>query len=322
MKKGILTAAGLVLLGSIAIVSYGGNNFVTTLHTASHKFGLCQVADAAPTFASADRNSAGACVSNTACKPENAAATLAGFSEAERKLIDYVCDRVVDEGKTNFDDVDFEKEVGVSVEGVDQQSLQIGVLAELNRRNFKFTSLGGGGYCSKFSACSVDRDLSGATGAELARYKVEKSEDSTVFTDWAAPDFTLPNTAGEAVSLSDYLGKPVALVFLAGHCSHSLDTLPILSELKTRYESDLVILPVYVNSGSVEDVNTWSSEMNLNVPLLVSQSKDIATAYGSRMVPSTFLINREGRITKKYVGYKDQAILDQAFAELIRSQGV
>ena len=319
MTKSILIAAGLVLLVSIAIFAYGGNNFANTLHAASHKFGLCQAADAAPTFASADRNSAGACLNNTACKPENAAATLAGFSEAERKLIDYVCDRVVGEGKTNFDDVDFEKEIGVSVDALDQQTLQVGVLAELNRRNFKFSSLGGGGYCSKFSACSVDRDLSGATGEELTRYQLEKSQDGNEFTDWAAPDFTLPTTDSRTVSLSDYRGKPVAVVFLSGHCSHSFDTLPILTEMNKKYGSELAILPVYVNSGSVENVLTWSAEMNLGFPLIVSQSKEISNAYNSRMVPSTFLIDRNGQLTKKYVGYKDQAILDKAFAALIRS---
>lgn len=319
MTKSILIAAGLVLLVSIAIFAYGGNNFANTLHAAIHKFGLCQAADAAPTFASADRNSAGACLNNTACKPENAAATLAGFSEAERKLIDYVCDRVVGDGKTNFDDVDFEKEIGVSVEDMNQQTLQVGVLAELNRRNFKFSSLGGGGYCSKFSACSVDRDLSGATGEELTRYQLEKSQDGNEFTDWAAPDFTLPTTDSRTVSLSDYRGKPVAVVFLSGHCSHSFDTLPILTEMNKKYGSELAILPVYVNSGSVQNVLTWSAEMNLGFPLIVSQSKEISNAYNSRMVPSTFLIDRNGQLTKKYVGYKDQAILDKAFAELIRS---
>jgi len=125
MNKSVLIAVGFLLLVSIAIVSYGGNNFANTLHSASHKFGFCQFADAVPTFANADKYSAAACMNNSACKPENAVATLAGFSENERKLIDYVCDRVVGDGKTNFDDVDFEKEIGVSFESMDQQTLQL-----------------------------------------------------------------------------------------------------------------------------------------------------------------------------------------------------
>jgi len=116
------------------------------------------------------------------------------------------------------------------------------------------------------------------------------------------------------VTLSDYHGKPAAIVFLSGHCSHSFDTLPILTELHKKYGQDVTILPVYVNSGSVDNVLTWSAEMNPGYPLTVSQSKDISKAYNSRMVPSTFLIDKEGHITKKYVGYKDQTTLEKAFA--------
>ncbi|MFQ6114158.1 MAG: peroxiredoxin family protein [bacterium] len=100
----------------------------------------------------------------------------------------------------------------------------------------------------------------------------------------------------------------------------SLDTLPILTDLTKKYEAQgLVILPVYVNSGSVEDILTWSAEMNLGYPLLVSKDKNISEAYNSRMVPSIFLIDRDGRIVKKYVGYKDKEVLDQAFGELLKA---
>ena len=163
----------------------------------------------------------------------------------------------------------------------------------------------------------MNRDLSGASGEELERYGLEKSQDGKTFTEWYAPDFTLPSTAGEQISLSDYRGKPVALIFLAGHCNHSLQTVPIITELKKKYESQgLVILPVYVNSGSVEDVEYLRSGLKLNYPLIVSENKDVAKTYESLIVPSVFLIDREGRITKKFVGYKNRSVLDQAFAEL------
>ena len=112
----------------------------------------------------------------------------------------------------------------------------------------------------------------------------------------------------------------MALVFLSGHCSHSFDTLPVLAELHEEYaSSDLTILPVYVNSGSVEDVHDWSSEMNLPYTLLVSKDKHLSEAYDSRMVPSFFLIDRAGKVTKKFVGYKSASDLKLAFAELLRS---
>ena len=82
----------------------------------------------------------------------------------------------------------------------------------------------------------------------------------------------------------------------------------------------LAVLPVYINSGSLEGVRGWSKEMDLNYPILVSRGTDISRLYDSRMVPSFFLIDRKGKITKKFVGYKSKSTLDRAFAELVNSR--
>jgi peroxiredoxin len=191
-------------------------------------------------------------------------------------------------------------------------------MAELSRRNFDMTSLGGN--CSKYNACSVDRNLMNATGEELERYKEEVALDGTSFSDRIAPDFTLPNTEGQKVTLSEHRGKNVAVVFLSAHCYHSLDTLPILAELKQEYdEEELAILPVFINSGDVDDVASRAWELDVEYPLLVSEGKEISRLYDSRMVPSTFLIDEQGNLTKKLVGFKDKATLDQAFGELVGS---
>ncbi len=60
-------------------------------------------------------------------------------------------------------------------------------------------------------------------------------------------------------------------------------------------------------------------ELSVEYPLVVSEGKEISKAYDSRMVPSTFLIDEQGRLTRKLVGFKDKATLDQAFEELVGS---
>jgi hypothetical protein len=51
----------------------------------------------------------------------------------------------------------------------------------------------------------------------------------------------------------------------------------------------------------------------------VAQRRDLAETYDFRMVPTTFLIDEEGRVTKKLVGQKGKAALDRAFRELVGS---
>lgn len=321
MKKNIvLGSLAVVAVVTIAFLAMSKTSLGDSLHARSHDLGVCQVDHTVANSAAAG------CNSGAGCSLSAQSFSSGRFTDVERRVIDYFCDRIVAEGTAEFQIDEVAKGTGLSKEVLGSLSLaklQPAVLAELNRRNVNLSDLGGPacGNCSQFSACSVDRDLSGATGEELQRYQLEKSQDGTTFTDWRAPDFTLPTTAGDQVSLSEYRGKPVALVFLSGHCSHSFDTLPILSELKQKYQKQgLIVLPVYVNSGSVADVKSWSSRMDLSFPLVVSQNKAISGAYGSRMVPSTFLIDRKGRVTKKYVGYKDRKTLDQAFQELVRSR--
>ncbi len=58
---------------------------------------------------------------------------------------------------------------------------------------------------------------------------------------------------------------------------------------------------------------------DVEYPLIVSEGKEISRAYDSRMVPTTFLIDEQGHLTKKLVGFKDKAALDQALGELVGS---
>jgi peroxiredoxin len=237
----------------------------------------------------------------------------------ERKVVTYLADMIEDGEAPMVDSDELEKELGLSLEAIEQldkSKLRAGVMAELSRRNFDLASLGGN--CSKYSACSVDRNLMNATGDDLERYEEEIALDGASFSDRIAPDFALPSTDGERVSLSEYRGKNVAVVFLSAHCYHSLDTLPMLAELKQKYaDRGLEIIPVFINSGDVEDVASRAWELDVGYPLVVSEGKEISKAYDSRMVPSTFLVDEQGNLVRQLVGFKDKNTLDQAFGELI-----
>jgi len=195
----------------------------------------------------------------------------------EQKVVAYIADKIEDGQAPMISGEELEQEVGLSVEAVeqlDESKLRAGVMAELSRRNFDMASLGGN--CSKYNACSVDRNLMNATGEELERYEAEVALDGSAFTDRVAPDFTLPDTKGRQVSLSEHRGQNVAVVSRA-----------------------------------------W--ELDVEYPLVVSEGKEISKAYDSRMVPSVFLIDEQGNLTRKLVGFKDKATLDQAFGELVGS---
>jgi peroxiredoxin len=250
----------------------------------------------------------------------HAAAGESELTADERRIVAWVADLLQAGGSPEIDEEDLMRALDLSREAVaalDVGKLRVAVFAELARRGVDRASLNLGN-CERYSACSVDRNLNHATGDELARYEREVALDGRAFEGWVAPPFELPTTAGDTVALSSHRGKNVVLVFLSGHCYHSLDTLPILGELRRKY-ADVVFLPVFINSGDVEQLASRAWELEVDYPLVVSRDKAIAQAYDSRMVPSTFLIDEQGRVTRKLVGFKDQAALDAAIAELVRS---
>ncbi len=246
------------------------------------------------------------------------AASLDDYSADELKVIKWLADQIVANGMTSFEEEDIAKATGVPVDvikGFDQDRMQAGVMAELESRNIDLAKLmkseSCAGNCAAFGACSVDKNLAGASGAELDEYTTEKNTDGKEFTSWKAPEFTLPTTTGEEVSLADFRGKPVALVLMATHCNHCADTTPILSELQKKYEGELVIVPVMVGARSVKSVKAWARAMKVDYPILVAEGKDLAKAYNARLVPTVFLIDAKGYVTKKFVGFKDKKSLDK-----------
>ena len=249
------------------------------------------------------------------------------ISEPLRKIVSYMGDRLLAGASPGFSEDELIANTDVTAaeyatlrrEGqLEMPILRTALYAVLGNRGIDACAAGGATNCAALDACSIDGNLAGSNGAELAKYEQEKNMDGTVYADWVASDFTLPTTGGSEISLSDYRGRPVAVVFLAGHCSHSLNTLPMLDALQMKYAADdLMILPIYVNSGSVEDVRSWSSILELDIDLAVVDNPALAREFESFLVPSTLLIDGSGNITKKLVGYKEPEDLDAAFGELV-----
>jgi len=315
-NKFYLAAVVVLIIGGGFLLLWGNENAGKSVHNLTHKADICSGENCIISNTTAQLNNRASC-SDASCASPASKVAVNDLTPAESKVVDYMVNQTINFGKTRITATEIREATGVSIDDIDPQRLNSAAFAELSRRNFDFEKAFDCGNCSKFSACSVDRNLSNASGEELERYAVEKADDGKTFTKFAAPNFTLPTTAGTEVSVKDFKGKPVVLVFLSMHCYHSFQTLPSLSELHKKYESQgLTLLPVYINT-TVEDVKETLIDYNIDFPVAVSENKAISKLYKSRMVPTTFLIDSNGYITKKLVGYKDEPTLDKAFSELV-----
>lgn len=250
--------------------------------------------------------------------------SLEDLSPDELKLVKHLADLIEKNTRVEFNVASAAEATGLSEEailGFDEDRIEAGVIAELKARGFDTAniSFGGGSTCSEYGACSVDANLAGASGDLLASYAAERETDGKSYVAWRAPDFTLPTTDGKEVSLSDYKGRPVALLILATHCNHCVDTMPMLAKLQEKYEKDLVILPVVNNAKSVDAAKSWAKRLKVEYPLLVSTDKSLSKLYKAQLVPTAVLINAKGFVTKKLITYKNEATLDLAFGDLVKA---
>ena len=128
-----------------------------------------------------------------------------------------------------------------------------------------------------------------------------------------APAFTLPSTGGAEVSLSDFAGRPVVLVFYPG------DDTPVCTKQLNSYNDDLAQFEALeaqvlgISAQSIDSHEKFSGKHGFKFPLLADTDKAVAGAYGT-LGPigfprrSVFIIDGEG-----VVRYAHRAIAGLTF---------
>ena len=118
-----------------------------------------------------------------------------------------------------------------------------------------------------------------------------------------APDFTLTSLSGEEIRLSQLRGKTVFLDFWATWCGPCRESVPHLVSLyKTHRENGFVIIGVSVDKGESDLVRRFAASMDIPYPIVIATG-DLEKQYGVTALPTGFLIDREGRIRDKILGF-------------------
>lgn len=118
-----------------------------------------------------------------------------------------------------------------------------------------------------------------------------------------APDFELATLDGGKVKLSDYRGKAVVLNFWATWCGPCRIEMPWFVDLQKQHgDEGLTILGVAMDDSDPQKIAEFASEIGVNYPVLLGTEK-VSEAYGNvEYLPTTFYIDRQGRIVGKAAG--------------------
>lgn len=130
----------------------------------------------------------------------------------------------------------------------------------------------------------------------------EKTYDFSEGTE--AMDFEVELLTGEKVKLSDYRGKVVLLNFWATWCGYCVKELPELQRLREDYGEELVVFTI--NCGEDKKKAEDFIKKN-NYTFTVGLDPKNEVGYPVRTIPITFVIDKDGIISDKLVGYKNNA---------------
>lgn len=119
----------------------------------------------------------------------------------------------------------------------------------------------------------------------------------------AETDLVLLDLTGKQVKVSDYKGKWVIVNYWATWCPPCAVEIPELNAFHTKHKlKDAVVVGVNIEQGELEYVKEFSKDFKITYPIL--QAIDSTSSpYGKiRALPTTFIIDPNGKLIKTIVG--------------------
>ncbi len=117
-----------------------------------------------------------------------------------------------------------------------------------------------------------------------------------------APDFTAPSLAGGEIRLSDFRRQPVVLNFWASWCGPCRVEARGLERVWQAYrDRGVMFLGVNIQDGEL-GAQAYLAEFGVTYPNVRDATEHIPRAYSVNGIPTTFFIDREGRIAGRWLG--------------------
>lgn len=120
-----------------------------------------------------------------------------------------------------------------------------------------------------------------------------------------AQDFTLSDINGNKITLSEMRGKVVMIEFWATWCPPCRQSIPDLNTIFNKYKDrGFVLLAISLDKGSDAQslIMSFIKEYPMAYTVLLDNG-DTGRKYGVSSIPTSFIIDKTGRIANKHIGY-------------------
>ncbi len=137
------------------------------------------------------------------------------------------------------------------------------------------------------------------------RYRVtgtEMAQEQAPHEGFLAPDFSLPTASGQQLSLEDYRGKGVIVIFWVTWCHICQREIPMLQDVYEKYRGKGLEILAVDYEESPQTVLSFVDKHGLTFPVLLDQEGRIGKLYRVKGFPTTIFVRPDGRIEKMSTG--------------------
>lgn len=132
-----------------------------------------------------------------------------------------------------------------------------------------------------------------------------------------APDVEFQTLAGQPFRLKELQGQVVLLNFWATYCIPCREEIPALNTLQAELQPQGLKIVGASLDDSASDVNSYQQEVAKFEYQVLLGGSDAKVKFQQSVLPTTYLIDRQGRIRQKIIGARDKAAWEAAVKPLL-----
>ena len=137
-----------------------------------------------------------------------------------------------------------------------------------------------------------------------------------------APEFALKDADGKTVRLEDYKGKVVLLDFFATWCGPCKIEIPWFMDFERKHkDKGFSVLGVSMDDEGWEVVKPFLADLGVNYRVVIGNDSTAQLYGGVDALPTTFLIDRNGKIAAVHIGLASKKDFEDGIEQLLQAPG-